>query len=198
MLNEKQIDILKELINIGVGKAAALLNEMVLNPIKLSVPELRILKPSELRSYYNAKYSGDLTAVKLEFNGTFNGVAELIFPKESAINLVYLLSGEVVKSDEVDSIKISTLTEIGNILINSLMGTISNLISGKFEYSLPMFYDDIQKDFNPDDAFNEKHLLLVSHTNFEINTLKVVGEIIIILSIDSLDKLISELEKLDE
>lgn len=197
MLNDNQKDIFKELINIGVGRAAALLNEMILNPIRLSVPEISIIKPSELKDYYKNTYN-DITAVKLDFSGSIDGVAELVFPKESAFNLIYLLTGEEPGSTDVDNVKVSTLTEVGNILINSLMGSISNLISGRFEYSLPVYFDNLIEEFQPDEEFNNSHLLLLSHTHFEINTLKVEGEIIIILSIDSMDKLISELNKLSE
>jgi len=50
-LDEIQTDALKELINIGVGNGAEVLNQMFDSHIELNVPDIHILKPSEVSSY---------------------------------------------------------------------------------------------------------------------------------------------------
>ncbi|MFP5259477.1 MAG: chemotaxis protein CheC, partial [Acidobacteriota bacterium] len=54
-LSSLQLDILQELINIGVGRAAGMLNQMVNTHIQLQVPVLRVLTPKQLADQYAAR-----------------------------------------------------------------------------------------------------------------------------------------------
>ena len=47
-LNELQLDYLKEIINIGIGKSANLLNQVVKNKVVLKVPVVQIIKIEEI------------------------------------------------------------------------------------------------------------------------------------------------------
>ena len=51
-MTPEQIDALKELINIGVGKAAAMLNQMVNIRVHLKVPFVKVLTLSKLVSEF--------------------------------------------------------------------------------------------------------------------------------------------------
>jgi chemotaxis protein CheC len=48
-LTADQIDALKELINIGIGRAAGVLNTMLHSHIRLRVPVVEIFSPSALK-----------------------------------------------------------------------------------------------------------------------------------------------------
>ena len=51
ILTDEQQDILTELVNIGVGRAAASLSELVGKRIDLNVPKLVICDPETLNTY---------------------------------------------------------------------------------------------------------------------------------------------------
>ena len=47
-LTEKQFDALQELVNIGVGRAAGMLNQMVDSRIILEIPYIKVLNAADL------------------------------------------------------------------------------------------------------------------------------------------------------
>jgi len=72
-LTPMQLDILQELINIGVGRAAGMLNRMVSTHIQLQVPELVVLSSSEFITRYGTRGQEVFSAVQLTFSGHFSG-----------------------------------------------------------------------------------------------------------------------------
>jgi len=196
LLTEKQLDIFREIINIGMGKSAAMLNEILEAPIKLEVPRIDVLRGSDLAGLADAE--AKLSAIKLNFSGLFSGFAHLVFPVQSAGNLVSLLTNERNISDEMDSIKAGTLSEIGNILLNGILGSISNMTETQFNYSIPVYMEDKMANLLRIDDLDGDTILLLSHTKFDVHSLEIYGEILILLGLDSFEKLKETLEKLSE
>lgn len=194
LLNEQELDVFKELLNIGVGKAGALLNELVQAPIKLSIPKIIVQElDTFLVQYYDAD-SNPYFAVKLNFAGTFSGLAEIVFPSESGNNLVSVLTGEEKYSEELDNVRAGTLNEVANMLLNGVMGSISNLLNEKFEYSIPVYCEDTFKNLLALTSSNK--VILMGETHFEVEKLSIDGDIIILLEIPSFENLKTELNKL--
>ena len=48
-VTDYQLDALKELINIGVGRAAGMLNQILDNHVYLQVPDAKLLSPVEIQ-----------------------------------------------------------------------------------------------------------------------------------------------------
>ena len=72
----------KELLNIGVGHVAGMLNEMIGVRIRLQVPEIKRISPQELEVQLPGDLDRDkLSSVALSFSGSFDGLAQLVFPK---------------------------------------------------------------------------------------------------------------------
>ncbi|MDK3155445.1 chemotaxis protein CheC [Kamptonema cortianum] len=73
-LTLEQIDILQELVNIGVGQAASILNEMLGSPICLNIPDLQSLSLTQLQTELESRFESDLiSTVQLGFEGFFFG-----------------------------------------------------------------------------------------------------------------------------
>ena len=122
------IDFLKELLNIGVGKGANILNVMLRSHVQLTVPSVLLIDIEDLEAELGHIIREQISVVDLGFHDDLAGAAKLIFPRESAKKLVNMVLEE---EDEVefDSIKADTLTEIGNVVLNSVTGTISNFLN---------------------------------------------------------------------
>uniref|UniRef100_A0ACD5GZW4 Chemotaxis protein CheC n=1 Tax=Desertifilum tharense IPPAS B-1220 TaxID=1781255 RepID=A0ACD5GZW4_9CYAN len=74
-LTLEQIDILQELVNIGVGQAASILNEMLGSPICLNIPDLQSLSLTQLQTELESRFESDLiSTVQLGFEGFFRVV----------------------------------------------------------------------------------------------------------------------------
>ena len=138
----EQVDVLTELINIGIGKAGGILNDMLDAHVTLQVPEVKILTPEQTLELMKEYSLEKLSSVKISFKGNFSGVASLVFPPESGSTMVSILTGEDQRSDDLDSVRVGTLTEVGNIVINGVLGIISNIVNNTLTFSLPIYLED--------------------------------------------------------
>mgnify|MGYP000865814788 FL=1 len=195
LLNNEQLDLFTELINIGVGKAAKLLNELISSPIKLSIPKIIVERPIDLVEKLKPGKSTTYYAVKLQFEGSFNGIAEIVFPSESGNNLVSILTGEEPYSDELDGLRAGTLNEVANMLLNGVMGTISNIIKEVFNYSIPVYSEDIFENLFIDPTSEDK-IVLFGETHFVVESADIEGDIIVLLELFYFESLKSELNRL--
>lgn len=197
-LTPYQLDALKELINIGVGRAAAVLSEMVKNHISLDVPFIKILSPEQLKTEMEEISRERVAAVRLGFSGPFSGSAALVFPPDSAAKLVTVLTGEEPGTPDIDSVRAGTLNEVGNIVINGVMGSISNVLHHQIDYSLPNYLEDriesLLKLNNPYPSFTA----LLAKTRFLIEKLRIEGNIILIFEVGSFDSLLSAIDAPDK
>lgn len=197
-LNPEQLDFLKELINIGVGRAAGVLSEMVNSRISLQVPYIKLLSPAELKQEMEQLGNYRVAAVRLGFKGPFSGSAALVFPPDSASKLVSVLTNEESGSLDLDSVRIGTLSEIGNIVINGVMGSISNVLKQCINYSLPNYFEDNIINFLMTPKPDPNAIILLAHTRFIIEQLQIEGDIILIFEVGSLDALLSGINPASE
>ncbi len=184
-LTEDQIDAIREIINIGVGKSAAILNKMINKHIKLQVPYVEFTKVDKIINIINHSTEDELSSVNLSFKGLLVGTAKLIFPTDSASKLVALFTDDNSGDDDMDEIKVATLSEIGNIVLNSLVGTISNTLSLPLNYSIPSYQEGILNDLLSHYASMTESAHLLAQTRFVIEELEIIGDFILLLEVES-------------
>jgi chemotaxis protein CheC len=196
-LTADQLDALQEFMNIGVGRAANLLNEMLDCRIILEVPVIEILMEAELRQQMLQRFDqGTFSAVQMGFSSQFSGVAELLFPTESASTLVSLLTGEDLNSPDLDAVKIGTLNEVGNILLNGVMGAMSNLLGQHLRYNIPLYLEDtIENILMHDSNVSTNTVFLLAQTRFTVKQLEIIGDIILIFEVMSFDTLVAAINQ---
>ncbi|WP_375506003.1 chemotaxis protein CheC [uncultured Nostoc sp.] len=187
----EELDALQELINIGVGRAASLLNEMVDSHIRLKIPVVKVLTATDAYQELTKRFQDDtLAAVKLRFTGSFYGTASLIFPTDSASTLVAVLTGEKPGSADLDAVKIGTLSEIGNIVINGVMGSLSNVLKRHLNYTLPVYLEDTLENLLLS-AYESDSKILLAQASFTIERLEIIGDIILVFLVGTFDALIN-------
>ena len=189
-LSEYQYDALRELINIGVGKAANIMHMMVNKHIVLRVPKIFFVDVEHLKGEIDPVGDEMLSSVNLPFRGNLSGSARLIFPTDSAAKIVSIFTDENVDESELDAIRVGTLSEIGNIVLNSLIGTVSNFLDLDLQYSIPVYFEgDVNQlvDQKPDDP--SKYILL-ARTSFLIEELEITGDFVLFLELGSMEKLL--------
>ncbi len=194
-----QLDALSELINIGVGRSAEVLNTMLNSHIDLQVPFVKILLSDDFRKEIEALGSDSLSAVHLAFKGKFSGTAQLIFPAATASKLVTTVTGEEVRSESLDEIRSGTLCEIGNIVLNGLMGSISNVLKMQLKYSVPTYLEGrIENLTSARGNMASDTKILLARTHFTIKKLKIEGDIIVFFETGALDALLIEIGALNK
>ncbi|MBI5815003.1 MAG: chemotaxis protein CheX [Nitrospinae bacterium] len=192
-ISPRHIDALTEIINIGVGRAASIINEMVGHHVSLRVPFVKLVRPEDLAREIGYEGNSEFSSVQMPFEGALHGVASLIFPPESASKLVAVLTGEESDSLDLDSIKVETLNEVGNIVLNSVIGSIGNLLEQRFEYSIPSYMEGVFNEiFLSAGASNP--IIMIAKADFLIMEHNIRGDIMIIFEVNSFDSVLLAIE----
>lgn len=194
-IDEDSSDAIRELINIGVGRAAGLLNEMTGTHIRLNVPEVHFVEFSDLLHDTCLLESDRLSAVTLRFSGAFSGISMLVFPPESAALLITTLTGEEINEPELDALRVETLNEVGNIVNNAVMGSIMNVLNEHLTYSMPTYLEgDITQILDTGRAGSYQWVILAI-SKFILEDLDIIGNILMIFEIGALDTLLERIHE---
>ncbi|WP_067052760.1 chemotaxis protein CheX [Methanofollis ethanolicus] len=192
-VDPEDIDAIKELVNIGVGRAAAMLNEITCSHITLQVPTLQVIGLDELDRVDGLSGPQSAATVKIDFRGFFTGTTALIFPPESAAALVMAITGEEEDQPELDALRTETLMEVGNIFINGVMGSIGNVLGQQITYTPPTYVEDTIANIARATRFDPDERVLLANTRFFVEEINVEGVIAMILEIGSLDVLLDRI-----
>lgn len=149
MLTDDQTDVLTELVNIGVGRAASSLSEMVHCAVGLTVPVVLTGTWANVTAEFAAGDSQSF--VSQTFDGPLHGISALVIPHHSARSLVALLTAAPLDSAEIDAEREAVLTEVGNIIINGVLGSLGNMTSLPINFGLPTYVEGRPDDFLPGD-----------------------------------------------
>lgn len=198
-MTREQSDALSELINIGVGRAANALNELTESRIILKVPRIELYNFDDLNEIRKRFGSKQLAAVHQNFRGRYEGKAALLFPTDSAVHLVEGITGEEPEASDLDAIQSATLCEIGNIVINALLGTIGNILGDRLQFDLSEYQQDEILNLLPvNEVDPNSGLILLSEVHFIIEKLDISGHIILTFDIDNLSTLFDLIEQVFE
>ncbi|MDR3598449.1 chemotaxis protein CheC [Clostridium sp.] len=197
---ELTYDILRELFNISVGKAADMLSEIIDRKIVLNVPNVGIFDSKD--DYVNLGTSlpsvldGTLMVSSISFEETLTGKANLIFPVEKMRKFIKLCSNDEEDSWEMDftDVDFDIIKEIGNIILNCIIGEIGNYLDINLTYSVPKVKVFDKIDFNKDIEDNGNNCVLLLYITFIIDDTEIEGAIIIDLTLNSLNKLIEKID----
>ena len=100
-LTELERDALTEIVNIGVSRAASGLRGMIGDEVILSVPAVEVVDMTTAASLLEERETGELVAVRQDFDGAFAGRALLIFPQNNSKLLLRALLGPDPTDDEL-------------------------------------------------------------------------------------------------
>jgi chemotaxis protein CheC len=87
-LSELHRDALGELFNLGVGRAAHSLSQMVRDEIELSAPFVDLIRSSEVSAVLVGSEFKELSMVTIDFEGPFVSKAILLFPERNALAIL--------------------------------------------------------------------------------------------------------------
>lgn len=199
-------DILKELFNISVGKSASILSEIINRKILLNVPNLKILdlknKWEELDKYLPNVLHGTMMVSSISFKKELTGKANLIFPADKMRTFINLCLNENNKNCFCDmnftDIDFDVIKEIGNIILNSIIGEIGNYLNLKLTYTLPEVKVFNKEDFKKTMESKEYMHILMLYITFNIDNSQISGAIIINLTLSSLNEILNKIEMIED
>ena len=164
-----QLDVIKELANVGGGNAATSISQLVDKFINMSVPTIEILDYNEVFTEIMAE-DQMVIAVTLRMIGDANGNFLFVCTEENAEKLVsMMLPQEMEMSAEVEY---SAVSELVNILVTSYLNAISkmldiNLISSVPALALDMFGAILSSAYMDSEQFDENVMIIKNEFVYE-------------------------------
>ncbi len=196
-LNELQSDALVELLNIGFGRAGAALSRLTNERVLLEVPSVGIYPIDQLSAHLDPLMADDVASVHQSFSGALTGDALLILSPAAAATLRELLTGEPSLPLKLDASSREVLSEVGNVLLNACIGTFGNLLQVPIAFKVPNIdvtsLHSVLNRLVPGEADALRYALLIT-AGFRLRDAKVVGYLVIVLSVQSLSRLLEGVE----
>ncbi|MEE9376705.1 MAG: chemotaxis protein CheC [Candidatus Lokiarchaeia archaeon] len=197
-LTQDQLDMLKELGNIGSGHAITALSELLNNKIEVSLTTADIMpfwKVPELFDNPNMEMVGIYSDIPSK---TDLAIIQ-IFTKESIINLINILtnhdkisSKDLKIIDDLDDFSCSIINEIGNILSGHYANAIADLLSIKLMPNVPKIaFDSLTAILEGVIAKYSQisDYMVIINTKLTVSDIKLEGTICLIPSISILKSL---------
>lgn len=182
-LDAEQIDALSEIFNIGVGKAAAAMGDLMHDEVLLSVPHVSIFTVSEAAQQLGTAGS-TMYGVRQPFRGVFNGDALLIFPGDKSLEIVRIVAGQSVPGEDLSAIEQDAMTELGNVMLSACLATLADLLGNEFELSPPRV--DVGDSRTILGTRIQNHLVVFLHIRFELLSSQIEGVVVFVLNTTSL------------
>ncbi|MBV1800350.1 chemotaxis protein CheX [Siccirubricoccus sp. G192] len=164
---------------------------MVGGEVLLSVPSVEIIDHHRAIALIQEREGEDLVAVRQDFSGAFQGRALLIFPQANGLELVRAVLGEALPDDEdAAAMEQEALAETGNVILNSCLATMANMLERSLTMSLPQVLRTDGRGLlaNGDTAADEGPVLFL-YINFSVRERSIRGYIAMVMDLRSLDAL---------
>ncbi|WP_448204667.1 chemotaxis protein CheC [Azospirillum sp. sgz302134] len=136
-LDALERDALAELGNIGVAKASTALSRMVGGEVRISVPTVEIVPGDRMVAALERSMPGPLVAVTECLSGVFQGSAILLLPERSSLPLASAALPPDVPKEDAAELEAEALAEVGNIVLNSCLSSMANLLGARIGTTLP-------------------------------------------------------------
>lgn len=194
-LTEVHFDSVIEIFNIAIGRAASSLSAAFEKEVDLSLPKILLVMPSEALSYIPIQKDIEVCAVTQTYTSREIILqTKLIFSEESSLKLArFFLQKQMFFLEEVTQLEQDTILEIGNIFINSFIGTIDNLSNFGLEGSLPQIALLHANEIFSTISESENKIMIEAFINFSIKAMDITGYLVLIIDSNVLDKFIEKI-----
>ena len=142
-VNNRYVDVLKEIGNVGAGNAMTAIASMLGIRIDMNVPNVELLEVSKLGSAICPEEE-IIVGIFLEVQTDINGSMMFLMKMDSARFLVNKLMGRNTEDEkEFDEMDLSALKEIGNIIAASYLNALSVMTNLMITPSIPYIAVDM-------------------------------------------------------
>ncbi|MBS4207601.1 chemotaxis protein CheC [Bacillus sp. FJAT-50079] len=140
-----QLDVLKEIGNIGAGNAATALSVLLGKKIDMKVPNVKVITFDEMLELAGG-YDNIVAAVFLRIEGDASGSMFFVLPLDQGSNYIQQLTGDHSISLEhppYSELGLSAMQELGNILSGSYLTSLSDFTGLNLYPSVPSISIDM-------------------------------------------------------
>ncbi len=190
-LSELENDALVEIFNIGVGQAAASMSAIVNEAVRMSVPSISFMNRADAGRMLGPRDPEPerICGVSQHYAGAFDTDAILMFPEDKSLEIVRLMVGEAVPLKELTEMEQEAMCEIGNIILNSCVGTLANIFQRELQGSLPRYHVGTSDQILTASGSPTDTVVLMLHIDFLLEKHQIHGYVAFILDITALHDL---------
>jgi len=142
-LNSMQLDVFKEVGNIGAGHAATALSQLLLTKVEMTVPNVTILPLNEVSDYLGGAEE-TLVGVCTKVFGDIQGKIIFLFEQNDASILTNLaVDLNLSEVGAINELIQSTLLEISNIMTGAYLNALTRLTDYNLLPSVPAYACDM-------------------------------------------------------
>lgn len=198
LLTDKQNIALTEFMKLVLSRrTATALSDLIDSDVVMEVSTVSLYPLSKLVSKFSDSYGEDVVSVHQTFKGKISGDALLLLNYSFALMLTQLLQSHTGKLPQYLNVSAcEVLTEVGNILLNSYISMLSNLMGAQFYRSVPNFQIEplptLVKDLIL--AKEEVRYILMVDTTFHLYENSVRGYLVFVSGVIPLSCLIKGIE----
>ena len=197
-MTELRRDALGEIFNMGVGRAAHSLSQLVNATVDLTAPSVTICAPDEVSGILVGTEFAEVSAVSQAFSGPFDTTAMLVFPESQALEIVRLMMGSTELSlEEISEYEQESMCEIGNIILNACISALADSFGVQIVGGLPVHHftspENLVKNSMSIDL--DHSCLLLLKVTLSVRNQCINGHVIFLMNITSLNLLFSCVDK---
>jgi len=139
-LTSIQLDVIKEIGNIGAGNAATALSKILNRVVEMDVPKVDLISIYELSEYYGSPTT-PVASVFVHSDGNFSCSVIFIDSESGAKEMINMwlnvYFGDFTTEELPGEMLDSGLAELGNVIIGNFLGAINSIIGTAFQISVP-------------------------------------------------------------
>lgn len=199
VLTEFYLDAVTEVLNIGMGRAAASLSEMISDEVKLSVPGVEFVSRLEAAEIISTKEKMDVNGVHQHFEGVFVGDALLLFPEQQSLALVRaILQQDNIALDDLSDMDQEAITEIGNVILNACLCSMADMFKQEIHGDIPQFVHGSLAQVFAEYGSNDQTeaIVLLLNMEFPVDQMNIQGYVTFLMDADSVIHFKGNIEKL--
>lgn len=140
---EFQLDVLKEVGNIGAGNATTALSKLLNKPVDMKVPKVKMMPFEEIADQIGGPEEV-VIAVFLRVIGDAPGNLFFILKQESAKKLLSQIGDwNLMQQEPLSELDLSALSEMGNILAGTYLSALADFTNLKMTPTVPSLSIDM-------------------------------------------------------
>jgi chemotaxis protein CheC len=192
------MDAIQELGNIGAAHAATTLSRVLMSPVEMNVPKIRVIDVAHLGNYIGEE-SAALIVFELQGEIPNGGFIIFYISRASAVRLTNMMLGWTDPDRTLNEIDESALLEIGIIMVSAFLDATAELLGPVMLPSPPALIIDMAHAAMQSliaQMHEEIDEVVLFSTELACEEYRIDGDIILMPEISTLHRIVGLLEKL--
>lgn len=186
VLDEFYVDAVAEILNVGMGSAAASLSEMINEEVILTVPSVEFVSRLDATKHITEQAKTDVSGVHQNFKGAFAGDAVLLFPENQSLELVRaVLQQDDMTLDDLTEMEQEAMTEIGNVILNACLCSMADMFGKEMRGEIPEFvHGSIEQVFSNEQGLEHAEaIVLLLNMDFSVDKKNIQGYVTFLMDV---------------